>query len=195
MEKPSRFYALIDVETTSENAQSKVDGWLEDLMADEIVVDGLIADASESQKEVWALRESITESLQMSGAVRKYDLCVPVKKAADFLDEAQALFEKLNLPIELYVFGHFGDGSPHLNFLNAQNLPIEDFHREVNRYESELYPLLKAYSGSVSAEHGVGILKKNWVLFSRTPQELRLYKAVKQVFDPNGILNPGKIID
>jgi FAD/FMN-containing dehydrogenase len=196
LQTPSEYYALIDVEMPNiPQSTELMDGWLNDLLQEEIVVDGLAADSSESQKEVWALRESITESLQMSGLVRKYDLCVPVDKCDSFLKDAKDLFERMELPVELYIFGHFGDGSPHLNFLNAQNLSPQNFHEAINRYEAELYPLLKAYSGSVSAEHGVGALKKNWVVYSRTPIELEIYRSIKKAFDPLGLLNPGKIID
>lgn len=196
LQNPSHYYALIDVEMPQvAHSTELMDSWLHDLLEEQIVVDGLAADSSENQKEVWALRESITESLQMSGLVRKYDLCVPVNKCDSFLKEAKGLFDKMSLPVELYIFGHFGDGSPHLNFLNSQDLSPEEFHKTINSYERELYPLLKAYSGSVSAEHGVGALKKNWVIYSRTPLELEIYRSIKKAFDPLGLLNPGKIID
>ncbi len=129
----------------------------------------------------------------MSGLVRKYDVCVPVRRTAEFLKAAEDLFLKRHPMSRLYLFGHFGDGSPHLNFLKPSEMPAEAFHQEVDAYESELYPLLKSFSGSVSAEHGIGCLKRSWVTFSRTPAELRLLKAIKTAFDPQGLLNPGKI--
>lgn len=188
--------ALIDVEVAPYSQErDKMDDWLSDLLSESEIEDGLAADSSSEQAAVWSLREGITESLQLSGLVRKYDLCVPVNRCADFLKEAEKLYQKMKLKSELYVFGHFGDGSPHLNFLNSGGLSPEAFHAEINHFEKELYPLLKSFHGSVSAEHGVGILKKNWVVYSRTPVELELYRAIKKAFDPNGLLNPGKIID
>lgn len=195
LQNPAEYLAIIDVEVGVHKSETeKLDQWLGNLLESGIVEDGLSADSSENQKEVWALREGITESLQMSGLVRKYDLCVPVSKAAQFLKEADNLYSKMKMRSSLFVFGHYGDGSPHLNFLNSENLPAPEFHQEVDRFEQELYPLLLKCHGSVSAEHGVGVLKKNWVLYSRTPAELELYKSIKKAFDPQGLLNPGKIL-
>lgn len=188
--------ALIDVEVGPyPEEKEKMDEWLSELLSGGGLVDGMAADSSSEQSEVWGLREGITESLQVSGLVRKYDLCVPVRVCADFLKESESLFQKMKLQSALFVFGHFGDGSPHLNFLNSSGLSSQLFHAEINSFEKELYPLLKKFHGSVSAEHGVGILKKNWVVFSRTSAELNLYSTIKKIFDPNGLLNPGKIID
>ena len=196
LEKRGALLALIDVEVGPYSQEKdKMDQWLSDLLDSGRIEDGLAADSSSDQTEAWGLREGITESLQVSGLVRKYDLCVPVKLCADFLKEAEALYSKIQIQSELFVFGHYGDGSPHLNFLNSKGLSPEEFHSEINRFEKALYPLLKTFHGSVSAEHGVGVLKKNWVVYSRTPAELSLYQAIKRAFDPNGLLNPGKIID
>lgn len=190
------FYALIDGEEPSgTEASQATDVWLEQVLESGCVKDGLCAESSSAQKEVWQLREGITESLQLSGLVRKYDLCVPVSRCGEFLENAEMLYQGLKTPADLYVFGHFGDGSPHLNFVNSRELPPQTFHEEINRFEKELYPLLKQFKGSVSAEHGVGILKKNWVVYSRTPAEMRIYQAIKKAFDPQGLLNPGKIIE
>lgn len=195
LKNASQFFAILDVEENSNpSPTNSIDKWLEDLLENSFIEDGLSAESSEAQKEVWGLREGITESLQMCGLVRKYDLCVPVNKCAGFLKDAESLYQRMKIQSELYVFGHFGDGSPHLNFLNSKNLDPEDFHKEINQFEQELYPLLRRYQGSVSAEHGVGVLKKNWVLYSRTQAELNLYHAIKKAFDPSGLLNPGKII-
>jgi len=195
LQNPSEYLAIIDVEVGSHTSElDKLDHWLSSLLESSVVQDGLSADSSESQREVWGLREGITESLQMSGLVRKYDLCVPVSQGAEFLKEAEGLYSKLKMRSSLFVFGHYGDGSPHLNFLNSAGLIPQEFHQEVDRFEQELYPLLLKYRGSVSAEHGVGLLKKNWILYSRTPAELQLYKSVKKAFDPMGLLNPGKIL-
>ena len=190
------FLALIDVEVPPyPQEREKMDEWLSELVSGTEIEDGMAADSSADQTAVWGLREGITESLQLSGLVRKYDLCVPVQKCAEFLIQAEELYRTLQVRSDLFVFGHFGDGSPHLNFLNSGNLDPDTFHKEINRYEKELYPLLKSFNGSVSAEHGVGVLKKNWVMYSRTPAELELYRAIKRAFDPDYLLNPGKIID
>jgi len=196
LQNVSHLLALIDVEVGKHREElDQLDEWLASLLEKSIVVDGLAADSSAEQRSIWELREGITESLQMSGLVRKYDLCVPVRDCAQFLIEAEALYTQLKTPADLFVFGHFGDGSPHLNFLNSQRLEPKEFHHQIDSFEKNLYPLLKRFRGSVSAEHGVGLLKKNWVVFSRSEAELKLYRLIKQAFDPLGLMNPGKIID
>ena len=99
----------------------------------------------------------------------------------------------LNLRVDLYLFGHFGDGSPHLNIVRRDTVDHEGFVADCDRLEKELYLLIKKWGGSASSEHGVGLLKKSWVELSRSSAEMALFKAIKTAFDPNHLLNPGKI--
>lgn len=192
----SPFYALLEVELADDvAAQEKVDSWLESLMEAEVVSDGWIAHSSDEQKEIWGLREGITESLQRTPPVKKYDVSVPVRALVAFLKSVEDSFEKHHFKISLFLFGHMGDGSPHLNLVKPDGVSLDEFLQDCNRFEVVLFDLLKKFHGSVSAEHGVGLLKKHWLLFSRTPEEIRIFKAIKHAFDPKGLLNPGKMID
>lgn len=193
---PSEYYVLMEIEIPfGKEAEQRVDTWLEKILSGNTVKDGLMAQSSEEEKQVWGLREGITESLAKTSTVRKYDVAVPVKMMVSFLTEAVEIFKKGNYQLDLYLFGHFGDGSPHLNLLRPANLSIQAFDEECQRLEKELYPLFKKYKGSASAEHGIGLLKKSWVKYSRTPKELEFFRSIKKAFDPKGILNPGKLID
>lgn len=192
----SPFYALLEVELPDEDSvNAKIEAWLESLLKDQIVSDGWIAHSSEEQKEVWGLREGITESLQQTPPVKKYDVSVPVRALVPFLKSVEEVFQKHRYGIDLFLFGHLGDGSPHLNLLKPKAVGLDKFLADCAEFEGMLFELLKKFHGSVSAEHGVGLLKKHWLLFSRTPEELRLFKAIKKAFDPRGLLNPGKVID
>lgn len=189
-----KFSVLLDVEVEAQGGEA-LDTWLSKIVEDGIVEDGLLTQTSEERKEVWGLREGITESLAHLSPVKKMDVAVPVKDMVRFLNEATKTIIENEYALELYLFGHYGDGSPHLNLLQKEGTSIEEFHKEYLRLEKDLFPLFKRYKGSVSAEHGVGILKKNWVTYSRSPEELRIFKGIKSVFDPLGLLNPGKVID
>ncbi len=169
------------------------DAWAEATLSNPLVIDSLVADSSESQKQVWSLREGITESLALTASLRKHDLSVPVDQVASFLQDVEASLFEAKLPIELYFFGHFGDGSPHVNMLCPPSIPFEDFDRACDLFEPKLFGLVQQYRGSISSEHGVGLLKKKWLGFSRTKEELDIFRAIKSAFDPKGLLNPGKV--
>jgi len=187
LSRGAEYYVLMEIEE-----QGRVDDWLSQLLESTIVQDGLLAHSSQEQRDVWALREGITESIALTGPVRKYDVSLPVTRMLSFLGEV--LESIRNLRIELFLFGHFGDGSPHLNLVKPANASLEDYEKDCDRFEEKLFHLLKENGGSISAEHGVGILRKNWLTFSRSKTELALYHAIKKAFDPDGLLNPGKVL-
>ena len=159
------------------------------------IIDGLIAHSSEEQKQVWGLREGITESLQQKTLVKKFDVAVPVAGMLAFLKDVESTFNGGNYEFDLYIFGHYGDGSPHLNLLKRAETKPDRFLSEYDRFHRDLFTLLLKHEGSISAEHGVGILKKEWVKYSRSQEELRIFKLIKTAFDPHGLLNPGKVMD
>ena len=96
---------------------------------------------------------------------------------------------------EIIWFGHIGDGNVHLNILKPENLAREEFFARCAEVSDAIFETVRLYGGSVSAEHGVGLLKKPFLGYSREAAEIAYMKALKQVFDPRGILNPGKIFD
>lgn len=185
----SEFYVLMEIEP-----QGDTENWLSKILDLGIIEDGLLAQSSQQRDDFWALREGITESLSKTAKLKKYDVSVAVRALPKFLLEVQELFSAGNFHIDLYLFGHMGDGSPHLNLLKPQDIDDKMFERDCARAEKALFELLKKIGGSVSAEHGVGLLKKHWLKFSRTKEELRLFRAIKDAFDPKGLLNPGKIL-
>jgi FAD/FMN-containing dehydrogenase len=171
------------------------DAWLEALLSQSYLLDSLVAESSEDRRAVWGLREGITESLAARSAIRKHDLSVPVEKVSTFLKEVETVLKTSGLAIELYLFGHFGDGSPHVNLVCPANEPVDGFNHACDRFEPILFDVLKKSKGSISSEHGVGLLKKKWLKYSRTETELEIFRAVKKAFDPKGLLNPGKLFD
>jgi len=92
-------------------------------------------------------------------------------------------------------FGHIGDGNVHLNILKPDSLSQEDFQARCGPVSEGVFALVRKYGGSISAEHGVGLLKKPYLRYSRSDAEIALMAGIKRVFDPAGILNPGKLLD
>jgi len=196
LESAGEFYVLMEIELgLGQESQVLLEQWLEEVLEADFVKDGLLAQSSVERREIWGLREGITESIALTSEVRKYDASVAVSNTVGFLKEAEALFGSMKLGADLYVFGHFGDGSPHLNVVKHDTGDHKTFMEDCDRFEKELYPLIKKWGGSASSEHGVGLLKKSWVEMSRSPEEMALFRAIKAAFDPNHLLNPGKIFD
>jgi FAD/FMN-containing dehydrogenase len=194
--KESPYYVVVEIaHSATAETKDSIETWLSHIFEEALVEEGMKGVSTEERNEIWAFREGITESLSHMGPIRKYDVSVPLRRIAEFLTAIETLITKNKFRIELYLFGHMGDGSPHLNLLKPEGVSLADFDRDCGLFELELFAHLKKIGGSVSAEHGVGILKKNWVLYSRSSEEIRIYRAIKQAFDPMGLLNPGKLID
>jgi FAD/FMN-containing dehydrogenase len=120
---------------------------------------------------------------------------VPIAELEKFVDEMNTMFKRRHSEVEIYTFGHIGDGNLHVNTLKPESMTKEEFLHFAHEADKELFALVKKHSGSISAEHGIGLLKKDALGYSRTPEELAVMKAVKKVMDPKGLLNPGKIFD
>ena len=157
-----------------------------------LVEDAMIA-ASETQRhELWKMRENITEAQKPERITVKHDIAVPVSQVPAFLERAGAALEQRFPGIRIIAFGHVGDGNIHYNTSNpdpaagrAADSP------EVNRI---VYDTVRALDGSISAEHGLGVLKRDEIAHYKDALELDLMRAVKRTLDPKGIMNPGKVL-
>jgi FAD/FMN-containing dehydrogenase len=92
-------------------------------------------------------------------------------------------------------FGHIGDGNLHINIMKPDDVAKDEFLAKTHKVDEDLFTLVRAHGGSISAEHGIGLLKKDFLHYSRTPAEMALLRAVKKAVDPQGVFNPGKIFD
>jgi FAD/FMN-containing dehydrogenase len=183
-------YVLAEFDTDQEGALEAFQtgvaaGWIQD---------GVISQSHAQSTELWRLREGITESLSRFTPY-KNDISVRVSFVPAFLDEAQQLLAREYPSYEVVWFGHIGDGNLHISMLKPDALSQEAFSTECGRVTALLCELLSAYGGSISAEHGIGLLKKPYLAQARSEQEISLMRAMKRVFDPAGILNPGKLFD
>lgn len=182
------FYVLIETSgSNGEHDRQKLDAFLEHAMEGGMVLDGTVAHDSTQAKAIWQLREGIAESLQKAGAVYKYDLSVPLPQLYDLVAEMRERMEPLGATVVGY--GHLGDGNLHLNV----SAPSYD-SKFLSVIEPYVYEWVRARKGSVSAEHGLGLMKANAIRYSQTEEAVAWMKKLKALFDPNSILNPYKLL-
>ncbi len=187
------FYLVIEVEEQSES--QGLDTFLEQIFEKGWVEDGRISSSSEEFKELWGWRENISESIETKGFVKKNDISVPVSKLADFYQDLENQLAKSSKHMEIILFGHIGDGNIHLNYTSSHFKKYDDFAEVARKVEEKVFSLVQKYRGSISAEHGIGLLKKGDLHYTRTKEEISYMRQIKKIFDPHGILNPGKIFD
>jgi len=120
---------------------------------------------------------------------------VIIQRVPGFIADIDAIVSKEYPDFRVVWFGHIGDGNLHLNILKPDDMAREDFFAKCKVVNTHVFETVAKYNGSVSAEHGVGMTKKPYVSYTRSEVEIAYMKAVKQVFDPNNVMNPGKLLD
>jgi FAD/FMN-containing dehydrogenase len=191
-EAPSSHYVLIEVERAESNA---LEAWVAGLFERGLVQDGVLAANAGQASELWALREGISESLSATGLPHKNDISLPVAGLESFCAELNNLLTSRYPDFEIALFGHIGDGNLHVNIMKPDALSKEDFFARTKQLDPEMFELVRCHRGSISAEHGIGLLKKPYLNYSRTGPELAALKAIKRTLDPDNLFNPGKIFD
>jgi FAD/FMN-containing dehydrogenase len=156
------------------------------------VSDGVIAQSEAQAAALWRLREGITESLAPQRPY-KNDVSVRISAVPGFLCEMQALLAHEYPGIEVVWFGHVGDGNLHINVLRPDDLAEDAFIAQCEQVTRLLAATLHCHGGSISAEHGIGLVKRAYLASTRSAAEIALMRGVRKVFDPHGILNPGKL--
>lgn len=193
-ETPAPFYALLEFEATSEQVMDQAMSLFEECVEQGWVVDGVISQSETQAKNLWTLRESISESISVRTPY-KNDISVVVSKVPEFLNEINGVVTEHYPDFEIIWFGHIGDGNLHLNILKPTDIENEEFFTKCVNVNKWVFDIVEKYQGSISAEHGVGIVKKDYLQYTRSPEEISIMKAIKLAFDPNGVMNPGKIFD
>jgi glycolate oxidase subunit GlcD len=188
------FYVLIEFENDGDIRLDKSMELFEACVESGWVVDGTISQSAGQAENLWRLREDISETIARFTPY-KNDISVKVSRIPGFLSEVDELVSARYPDFEIIWFGHIGDGNVHLNILKPAELELAEFQSRCAKVSEEVFRLVKDYGGSISAEHGVGLLKKPFLGSSRDAAEIDTMRAVKKVFDPNGVLNPGKIFD
>jgi FAD/FMN-containing dehydrogenase len=154
----------------------------------------VISQSDAQAQQLWRLREGITESLAPH-VPYKNDVSVRISAMPAFLAETMQLLGDAYPQFEVVWFGHIGDGNLHINVLKPADMAQADFVRDCEQVTKLLAQALKAHAGSISAEHGIGLVKKAYLDSTRSPAEIALMRGIRQAMDPAGLLNPGKLFD
>ena len=169
-----------------------------EIFADEVragrLRDGVSGESGSQRRNLWRLREDISTVLAPR-APRKYDLSLPPSRLPVFLQEAEMLLREGQPEVETVWFGHAADGNMHLNLLPPTGIVPGAFAAQCQATEEKLFHMVRCYGGSAAAEHGIGTLRKRWLEEDLSPAVMASMRALKQVFDPQNILNPGKVLD
>jgi FAD/FMN-containing dehydrogenase len=189
----SDYYALIEFEDSEGRALELAMLCFEGCIEQGWVCDGIVSQSEQQRQDIWHFREAISESITPHTPY-KNDISVKVSKVPGFLHEVESEIIENYPDFEIVWFGHIGDGNLHLNILRPSDWSVKNFKRECENVSQKILSIVKDNEGSISAEHGVGLLKKDQLHFSRSDTEIEYMKAMKQVFDPDGIMNPGKLI-
>jgi FAD/FMN-containing dehydrogenase len=192
LSQPSEYYVLLEVERGEPEA---LEAWTASLFERGMVTDGTLAQHSTQASELWTLREGISESLSATGLPHKNDVALPIRELEGFCSELETFFEARYPGWEIALFGHIGDGNLHINVMKPDDLTREAFLKQTHEADHAIFTLVKKYHGSISAEHGIGLLKKGYLEYSRSPEELAIMRSIKRALDPLNLMNPGKIID
>lgn len=187
------YYVVTEFDAADERVQEMALAAFEQGVEQGWIADGVMAQSDAQAAALWRLREGITESLAVHKPY-KNDISVRMSAVPAFLQEIQALLVREYPHIEVVWFGHIGDGNLHINVLKPASLADADFIAQCEHVTKLLAETLQRHGGSISAEHGIGLVKRAYLESTRSAAEIALMRGVKTVFDPNGILNPGKLL-
>jgi FAD/FMN-containing dehydrogenase len=190
------WYVLVDISTSdaAETASRMIEALLSDGIETGLVENAVIAASDEQRKALWHMRESMSPAQKPEGGSIKHDVSVPVSAIPAFMAAADAAVMAAIPGARICAFGHMGDGNIHYNIsqpLGADKQAFLGRWREINHL---VHGIVLSYNGSISAEHGIGQLKRDELAGVRAPIEMDLMRRVKRAFDPAGIMNPGKVV-
>jgi FAD/FMN-containing dehydrogenase len=193
-ESATPYYALLEFEQAEAASMDTAMALFERCVEEGWVIDGVVSQSEAQAQALWRLREDISETISR-WTPYKNDLSTVVSRVPGFLAEVESVVESKYPDFEIVWFGHIGDGNVHLNILKPDDLAMDDFQQRCGEVSQWVFDIVERYGGSVSAEHGVGLLKKDYLRYSRSEAEIAIMRQIKRAFDPHGIMNPGKIFD
>ena len=183
-------YALLEFD---ESELAKAEEAFALCMEEGRLVDGVISQSQAQAAALWQLREGISESLAPYTPY-KNDLSVRISEVPGFLADVDRYVNEGYPDFEVCWYGHIGDGNLHLNILRPESMSLEEFFHVGHTMSPKIFELVQARRGSISAEHGVGLLKRDFLGYSRGDDEISLMRGLKHLFDPDQILNPDKLL-
>lgn len=186
----SNHYALLEVT----RGEGSIDGWLESLLQPGLVTAARVAQNSQQAEELWSYRRDIDISLNAASLVHRHNIALPLSHFQAFYAELETLHAKSYSDCELCVFAHVGEGTLQIRIIKPEAQEKRTFLARCNAFDTAMFDLVRAHQGGLSAEHGIGLLKKAGLVQTRSAAEIDLMRALKRAMDPLGILNPGKVL-
>jgi FAD/FMN-containing dehydrogenase len=196
LDRASSWYVLIEVSGSRRDStlRDAIEMELAQAMDQGEVVTAVLAESEAQRESLWRLRETIPEAQRREGASIKHDVSVTTSDLPRFIREGSAAVLAICPHARMVTYGHLGDGNLHFNVSPPVDLAGSDFLALTSRINRAVHDLIAQYGGSFSAEHGIGRLKRAELARYKNPVALQLMRAIKQTIDPNGIMNPGKVL-
>jgi FAD/FMN-containing dehydrogenase len=194
MDGASPFYALLEFECPEPATEDLALQCFEHCLEEDMIVDGVISQSETQAADLWRYREGISEAITPYTPY-KNDLSVRISGIPAYLQDLDRLVKMQYPGFEVLWYGHFGDGNLHMNILKPEGMTVEEFEETCGRVNPEIFALTHSHQGSISAEHGIGLLKKPYLGYTRSEADIERMRGIKAVFDPFNIMNPGKLFD
>ena len=192
----SPWYLLVELSGSGEEAalRDALATFLEPALESGEISDAVLAQSVDQAKRMWNLRESISEAQKIEGFSIKHDISVPVSRIPEFLERAGSALQHAWPGIRIVAFGHVGDGNLHYNQSKPEAGENAAFIAAQPQVNEMVHDIVHQLGGSISAEHGIGQLKREEILRYKSPLEMQMMRTIKQAFDPRGLMNPGKVV-
>ncbi len=189
-------YVLMELSDTQsgEGVRDLVESMLEAALGEKSILDAAVAQSETQARDFWKLREFISEAQAHEGPNIKHDVSIPISRIADFISATDAELARAHTGVRMVTFGHLGDGNLHYNVSAPQGVDPDVFVRNTAVINRLVHDGVARFGGSISAEHGLGQLKRDEIQRYKSPLELELMRKLKRALDPNGIMNPGKVL-
>jgi len=192
---PSPFYVLVEADSAAQyDLKGMLESELESAIARKVASNAVVASSQSQRADLWALRENISEAQKREGASIKHDISVPVSAIPAFLERATAAVLQAIPGARPVSFGHIGDGNIHFNFSAPLTGDEGAFLSRWDEIQRIVHDIVRDFGGSISAEHGIGVQKRDQLAHYKSPVEVELMRTLKRTLDANNILNPGKVV-
>ena len=194
--EPHEWYVLAEISSgrSAEDARALAEAIFGQALEDEVAVDVVLAENLAQQAAFWKLREDMAVAQTKEGGSIKHDISVPVHLIPEFLEKAGAIIAAEMPDARIVAFGHMGDGNLHYNITQPKDGDGQTFLARRDEINDKVYALGLSLGGSISAEHGIGRLKRERMAAAKSPVEMAMMRTIKAALDPRGIMNPGKVV-